>query len=171
MFAVEKLIELVTVSWRQLIGWYILQQYETGVVMRLGRCHRVAIHGIHLKLPLVESILRAESVTQPKDQECQTCTTYDGVTVCFQTVIFFSVLDPKAFLVDNDETSELLSSLVMTTATDIVVSNSFEFFVSPRFRRVLKTRVCRQQHRFGVKVERIGLTEQFRFDRTFLTKG
>ena len=115
--------------------------------------------------------MERESVPQPRFQESQTCTTHDGVTVSFQTVAFFSIENGKSFLIDNDDSEEILDGMILSTAADIVVQHSFEFFVSPRFRSLLKKRLSKQQHRIGVSVKKIGLMNQYRYDRTYLTRG
>src|SRR3989337_209879 len=77
----------------------IVQEYERGVIFRLGRLVGARGPGLFFILPVVERMVRGGLGTGTMDVPTQEAITKDNVTVRVNAVIYFHVLDPEAAVV------------------------------------------------------------------------
>ncbi len=76
----------------------ILDQYQRGVVLTLGRFTRVSGPGLVILIPFIETMRRADLRVQVMSIPSQDVITRDNVSVKVSAVAFFSVVSPQAAL-------------------------------------------------------------------------
>ncbi len=76
----------------------ILDQYQRGVVLTLGRFTRVSGPGLVILIPFIETMRRADLRVQVMPIPSQDVITRDNVSVKVSAVAFFSVVNPQAAL-------------------------------------------------------------------------
>ena len=76
----------------------ILDQYQRGVVLTLGRFTRVSGPGLVVLIPFIETMRRADLRVQVMPIPSQDVITRDNVSVKVSAVAFFSVVNPQAAL-------------------------------------------------------------------------
>lgn len=76
----------------------ILDQYQRGVVLTLGRFTRVSGPGLVILIPFIETMRRADLRVQVMSIPSQDVITRDNVSVKVSAVAFFSVVNPQAAL-------------------------------------------------------------------------
>ena len=76
----------------------ILDQYQRGVVLTLGRFTRVSGPGLVILIPFIETMRRADLRVQVMSIPSQDVITRDNVSVKVSAVAFFSVVTPQAAL-------------------------------------------------------------------------
>src|SRR5690349_1830713 len=82
-----------------LSGIRVAQEYERGIVFRLGRYHSTRGPGLFYLWPLLEWERRVDMRTVTEDVEPQETITKDSVTIKVNAVLWFRVVDPaKAVL-------------------------------------------------------------------------
>ena len=92
----------------------VANQYERGVVFRLGKFNRTAGPGLYLVWPLIEWQIKLDLRTVTRDVEEQEGITRDNVPIRVNAVIWFRIVDPE-----RAETPEqLLAKLRELTAED-----------------------------------------------------
>jgi len=72
----------------------VINQFEKGVVLRLGKFKSVAEPGLNLILPYIESLITVDVREKVIQVEPQEVITKDNVTVTVDAVIYFKVIDP-----------------------------------------------------------------------------
>ena len=76
----------------------VVPEANAWVVERFGRYHSTWNAGLHLKIPVIDSISKKVSLKeQVADFEPQPVITKDNVTMMVDSVVFFEVFDPKLF--------------------------------------------------------------------------
>ncbi|MBJ7471232.1 MAG: SPFH/Band 7/PHB domain protein [Solirubrobacteraceae bacterium] len=99
----------------------IVPQQRRGIVERLGKYHRTLEPGLALVVPFIDKVqplidLREQVVTFPP----QPVITADNVTVQIDTVIYFTVTDPKAVTYEIANPLQAIEQLTITTLRNVV---------------------------------------------------
>lgn len=81
----------------------ILQEWERGVVLRLGKFQAVRGPGITIVIPLIETIRRISTRVITVDVPPQDVITRDNVTLKVNAVVFFRILSPKEAVVNVED--------------------------------------------------------------------
>ena len=77
----------------------VVQEYERGVIFRLGRLVGARGPGLFLIIPLVDRMVKVDLRTVTLDIPSQEAITRDNVTVRVNAVAYFRVVDPEAAVV------------------------------------------------------------------------
>ena len=98
----------------------IIPQARAGVVERLGRYNRTLTPGLAIVIPFVDRVkplidLREQVVTFPP----QPVITQDNVSVGIDTVLYFTVTDPKAASYEIASPLQAIEQLTVTTLRNI----------------------------------------------------
>ncbi len=93
----------------------IVQEYERGVIFRLGRLVGARGPGLFFILPFVEQMQRVDLRTVTMDVPRQDVITRDNVTVKVDAVVYFRVLDPEAAIVNVLDYIRATSLVAQTT--------------------------------------------------------
>ncbi len=99
----------------------IIPQQRRGIVERLGKYQRTLEPGLTLIVPFIDKVqplidLREQVVTFPP----QPVITADNVTVQIDTVIYFTVTDPKAVTYEIANPLQAIEQLTITTLRNVV---------------------------------------------------
>lgn len=102
-------------------GVRIVRQTSKYIVERLGAYHDTWGVGIHYKWPFFDKIAAVVSMKeQIKDFDPQPVITKDNVTMQIDTVIFYSVTDPKLYLYGVEDPISGIEKLSVTTLRNII---------------------------------------------------
>jgi regulator of protease activity HflC (stomatin/prohibitin superfamily) len=72
----------------------ILNEYERGVIFRLGRVIKAKGPGLIILIPLIDKMLKVSMRLVAMDVDPQDVITKDNVSVKVNAVIYFRVIDP-----------------------------------------------------------------------------
>ncbi|MDO9353446.1 MAG: SPFH domain-containing protein [Solirubrobacteraceae bacterium] len=105
----------------------IVPQARRGIVERLGKYSRTLEPGLALVVPFIDRVqplidMREQVVTFPP----QPVITADNVTVQIDTVIYFTVTDPKAVTYEIANPLQAIEQLTITTLRNVVGGLSLE---------------------------------------------
>jgi len=142
-------------------GIKIVQPYEQGIYMRLGRFVRVLGSGFHFVTPLVNVVVKLDLRTQVLDVPRQEVITKDNSPTNVDAVIYIKVIDPKKsfFEVQNYRIATVylaqttLRSRIGDMVLDEVLSNREQINLA------LRDVLDRETDKWGVKVEAVEIRE------------
>src|SRR3954466_10524751 len=105
----------------------IIPQARAGVVERLGRYSRTLSPGLNIVVPFVDRVrplidLREQVVTFPP----QPVITQDNVSVQIDTVLYFTITDPRAATYEVANPLQAIEQLTVTTLRNIIGSLTLE---------------------------------------------
>jgi regulator of protease activity HflC (stomatin/prohibitin superfamily) len=111
----------------------IIPQARAGVVERLGRYSRTLTPGMTIVVPFVDRVrplldLREQVVTFPP----QPVITQDNVSVGIDTVLYFTITDPKSATYEVANPLQAIEQLTVTTLRNIVGSLTLEQALTSR---------------------------------------
>ena len=99
----------------------LVTQTKKVVVERLGGYYTTWGVGIHFLVPVVDRIARTVSLKeQVKDFDPQPVITKDNVTMQIDTVVFFSITDPKAYTYGTESPLNAIEKISATTLRNII---------------------------------------------------
>ena len=138
----------------------IVQQSRAYVVERLGAFHSVWSVGIHFKVPFVERIAKRVSLKeQVLDYPPQPVITKDNVTMQIDTVVYFSITDPKLYTYGVEQPMVAMETLTATTLRNIIGDLELDQTLTSRDVINTKMRAILDEATdpWGIKVTRVEL--------------
>lgn len=99
----------------------IVPQASAWVVEFLGSYQKTLPNGLHFTIPIVQRVVKKVSLKeQVEDFPPQPVITKDNVTMQIDTVVYFSIFDPKLFVYGVENPLMALENLTATTLRNIV---------------------------------------------------
>lgn len=132
----------------------VVQEYERGVVFRLGRLVGPRGPGLILLIPFVERMQKVDLRTITMDVPSQEVITEDNVTVRVNAVVYFRVLDPNAAIVNIADYIRATSQIAQTTLRSVVGQGPLDDLLAEREKINLELQriIDQQTEPWGVKV-------------------
>src|SRR6187397_1093934 len=141
-------------------GVRIVPQARAGVVERLGRYARTLDPGLALIVPFVDRVkplidLREQVVTFPP----QPVITEDNLVVGIDTVIYFTVTDPKAVTYEVANPLQAMEQLTVTTLRNVIGGMTLEETLTSRdtVNSQLRAVLDEATGKWGIRVGRVEL--------------
>lgn len=155
----EKLIDLFVTFWQQLAPFVVLDPYQGGVILRLGKYHRTIGPGLSWKIPVVESCIDVPTCITTMRLPPQTLTTRDGVGVVAACVVKYAIRDPQPYVTEILDQADVLADVTMgATLTAVAEMTYDDLRVALPERRVLDS-LRKQVNRFGFRIESVTFTD------------
>ena len=110
----------------------ILNEYERGVVFRLGRIIGAKGPGVILVFPVIDSMMRIDLRVVTTDVPPQDVITRDNVTVKVNAVIYFRVIDPNKAVIEVENYLYATSQLAQTTLRSVLGQSELDELLAHR---------------------------------------
>jgi len=137
----------------------ILNEYERGVVFRLGRVINAKGPGIILLVPVVDKMVRVTLRLVAIDMEPQDVITRDNVSVKVNAVIYFRVVDAVRAVIEVENYLYAMSQLAQTTIRSVCGQADLDELLSARDKINNHLQEILDQHTdpWGIKVANVEL--------------
>jgi len=106
---------LVPVGLWFIAGLRVIQEYESGVIFRLGRFAEVKRAGLNWIVPGVDRMVKVDLRTVTRDVPPQDVITRDNVSLKVSAVIYFRVIDAQRAIIQVENFLYATSQLAQTT--------------------------------------------------------
>ncbi|MCI2424808.1 slipin family protein [Candidatus Acetothermia bacterium] len=139
----------------------IVQEYERGVIFRLGRLVGAKGPGIFFIIPIVDRMVRVSLRTIVFDVPPQDIITKDNVTVSVNAVLYFRVMNPAMAVVAVEHYIEATRQISMTTLRGVLGAVDLDELISERDRinEQLQKIIDEQTDPWGIKVSTVEIKE------------
>ena len=138
----------------------VVQQSRAYVIERLGAFQTVWGVGLHFKVPFIDRIARRVSLKeQVLDYPPQPVITKDNVTMQIDTVVYFSITDPKLYTYGVEHPMAAMETLTATTLRNIIGDLELDQTLTSRDIINTKMRAILDEATdpWGIKVNRVEL--------------
>ncbi|HSW89164.1 MAG TPA: SPFH domain-containing protein [Candidatus Saccharimonadales bacterium] len=98
----------------------IVQEYERGVVFRLGRYQGIRGPGLILLIPIIERMQKVTLRTITMGIPSQKIITKDNVSIDIAAVAYYQILDPKKSVLAIQNIEEAVNQIAQTTVRNVV---------------------------------------------------
>src|SRR5512134_3708240 len=112
----------------------ILNEYERGVIFRLGRVIGAKGPGLILLIPVIDKMVRVDLRVVTMDVPPQDVITRDNVSVKVNAVLYFRVVDPQRAIIQVERFIEATSQLAQTTLRAILGRHELDEMLAERER-------------------------------------
>jgi regulator of protease activity HflC (stomatin/prohibitin superfamily) len=135
----------------------ILNEYERGVIFRLGRIIDHKGPGIIILIPVIDRMVRVSLRTVAMDVPPQDVITRDNVSVKVSAVIYFRVMDPTKAVIEVENYLYATSQLAQTTLRSVCGQSELDELLAERDKINLQIQEILDSHTepWGVKVSMV----------------
>ncbi len=140
-------------------GIRIINQYERGVVLRLGKYSRTLDPGFRVILPYLDKMYKVDIRTITMDVPKQEVITRDNVTVNVDAVVYARVIDAKKATLDIADYRHATSTFAQTALRDVTGNFDLDEILSKRDEISTQIReiVDAQVDKWGIDIESVKL--------------
>jgi regulator of protease activity HflC (stomatin/prohibitin superfamily) len=110
----------------------ILNEYERGVIFRLGRVIKAKGPGLIILIPVIDKIVKVSLRLVALDVDPQDVITRDNVSVKVNAVIYFRVIDPIKAIIEVENYAYAMSQLAQTTLRSVCGQAELDELLSER---------------------------------------
>ncbi|MBW1741036.1 MAG: slipin family protein [Deltaproteobacteria bacterium] len=110
----------------------ILNEYERGVIFRLGRVIGAKGPGLIILIPIVDKMVKVSLRLITMDVDPQDVITRDNVSVKVNAVIYFRVMDPVNSVIEVENYMYATSQLAQTTLRSVCGQAELDVLLSER---------------------------------------
>jgi regulator of protease activity HflC (stomatin/prohibitin superfamily) len=110
----------------------IVQEYERGVIFRLGRCVGARGPGIIFLIPGIERMQKVDLRVITMDVPTQEVITRDNVTVKVNAVVYFRVIEPVDSVIQVYDFVKATSQLSQTTLRSVLGQSELDELLAKR---------------------------------------
>jgi regulator of protease activity HflC (stomatin/prohibitin superfamily) len=137
----------------------ILNEYERGVIFRLGRVIKAKGPGLIILIPLIDKMVKVSLRLVALDVDPQDVITRDNVSVKVNAVIYFRVIDPTKAIIEVENYSYAMSQLAQTTIRSVCGQAELDDLLSEREKLNSKLQEILDTHTdpWGIKVATVEL--------------
>jgi regulator of protease activity HflC (stomatin/prohibitin superfamily) len=135
----------------------IVNQYEKGIIMRLGKFRGIAPSGLTIIMPFTDTLLRVDMREQVISVPPQKLITKDNVTVEVDAVVYYKVVDPVKSQFEVQDFGYACTTLAQTNLRNLIGDRTLDETLVARdaintnLRHVLDDAT----NNWGVKVTRV----------------
>ena len=133
----------------------IVQEYERGVIFRLGRVQGTAKGpGLFFLIPIVDRMVKIDLRTVTLDVPPQDLITRDNVPAKVNAVVYFRVVDPNKSVIEVENYVLATSQISQTTLRSVLGQKDLDDMLTDResINEELQTIIDQQTDPWGVKV-------------------
>jgi len=110
----------------------IVQEYERGVIFRLGRLVGPRGPGLFFIIPMIDRMVKVDLRVVTMDVPSQEAIMRDNVTVRVNAVVFFRVVDPSAAIVQVEDFRQATWNIAQTTLRNVLGQSELDELLSGR---------------------------------------
>ena len=139
----------------------VVNEYERGVIFRLGRLMGARGPGIFFLIPVVERMVKISLRTVTFDVTPQEVMTRDNVPIKINAVVWFRVMDPNKAVVEVENYHMATMQLAQTTLRGIAGQFELDQILSERdtVNQQLQQIIDQQTDPWGIKVSIVEIKE------------
>ena len=157
MFTMTLIVIVVVI----LAGLRVVQQYQRGLVFRLGRYVSTRDPGLTWIIPIVDRLQRVDVRVVTLHVEPQETMTNDNVPVKVTAVVWYRVTDPRNAVVEVSRFEGAIAQTSLTTLRTVMGQHSLDELLKEqgKLATMLKETIDRVTEPWGIQVERVEMKD------------
>lgn len=150
-------IVLISVAIFILSGIKIINQYERGVVLTLGKYTGIRQPGLRIVIPIIQKLIRVDIRSTPIDVPKQEIITKDNVTIGVDAVVYLRVIEASKAVLETTNYIYATSQFAQAALRDVTGNADMDELLSKREEMSLKIKeiVDSETDKWGIDVENV----------------
>jgi regulator of protease activity HflC (stomatin/prohibitin superfamily) len=138
-------------------GIKIVNQYERGVVLTLGKFTGIRQPGLRIVIPVIQRMITVDVRSTPIDVAKQEVITKDNVTVGIDAVVYLRVVDPAKAVLETTNYIYATSQFAQAALRDVTGNVELDDLLGKReqISQEIKVIVDKQTDAWGIDVENV----------------
>ena len=152
---------LVVLATFVLPAFYIVPQWEKAAVVRFGNIEKIEGTGLHIRIPVIDSLMRVDIRTQTIDLMGQQAITKDNISVIIDAVVFMQIEDPEKLILGIQDYRIAVSKYAQTAIRNIIGTYDLDALLESREEVAgrLKTEIDLLVKDWGIDITSSGLQD------------
>ncbi len=132
----------------------VVNEYERGVIFRLGRLIGAKGPGLFLLLPFIDTMVKVDLRTFTLDVPAQDVITKDNIPIKVNAVVYFRIINPEDSVVKVENFMSATSQIAQTTLRNVVGQSELDEILANREKisQQLQQIIDEQTDPWGIKV-------------------
>lgn len=153
------IVLIVVVGIFVLSGLKVINQYERGVVLTLGKFTGLRDPGLRVVIPIFQRMIRVDMRTAPMDIPKQEVITGDNVTIGVDAVVHFRVIDAPRSVLENSNFYASTAQTAQAALRDVAGQVDLDNLLSSRdeISQQIKEIVDAETDHWGVDIQSVKL--------------
>jgi regulator of protease activity HflC (stomatin/prohibitin superfamily) len=110
----------------------IVQEYERGVIFRLGRLVGAKGPGLFFIIPFIDRMVKVDLRVITLDVPSQEAITRDNVTLKVNAIVYYRVIDPSAAIVQVEDYRRATWNIAQTTLRNVLGQSELDELLAQR---------------------------------------
>ena len=138
-------------------GIKIINQYERGVVLTLGKYSGIREPGLRVVIPVIQQMIKVDVRSTPVDVPSQEVITKDNVTIKVDAVVYFRVIEAAKAVLETNNYVYATSQFAQAALRDVVGNVEMDSLLSQReqISQEIKRIVDSETDKWGIDVENV----------------
>ncbi len=151
------LVIVISIAIFVLSGIKVINQYERGVVLTLGKFSGVCEPGLRVVVPIFQKVIRVDIRSTPIDVPKQEIITKDNVTAGVDAIVYFRVIDAPRAVLETTNYVYATSQFAQAALRDVTGNFELDDLLSKReeISQQIKEIVDKQTDQWGIDVEAV----------------
>jgi regulator of protease activity HflC (stomatin/prohibitin superfamily) len=140
-----------------LSGLKVINQYQRGVVLTLGKFTGVRQPGLRVIIPIFQKMIRVDVRSTPIDVSKQEIITKDNVTAGVDAIVYFRVIDPAKAVLETTNYVYATSQFAQAALRDITGNFELDELLQKRDKisEMIKEIVDAETSKWGIDIENV----------------
>jgi regulator of protease activity HflC (stomatin/prohibitin superfamily) len=153
----DKLIDLIVTFIGDFLPFKIVDQWEMGVHLRVGKFTKVVEPGLNWKIPFFDQIITTPVITQTVNLSAQTVTSEDEKSVVLSSIVRYHIHDVRKFLLGVMHANDVLVDTTQGIIRDIVEGCKWTDLYD--LSSVVTPEINEQVEKWGITVEQVSFPD------------
>lgn len=138
-------------------GIRIINQYERGIVLTLGKYTSTRNPGLNIIIPIIQTLRKVDIRSTPVDVPKQEVITKDNVTIGVDAVVYFRAVDPAKAVLETTNYAYATSQFAQAALRDVVGNVELDELLGKReeISQQIKKIVDAETDKWGIDVENV----------------
>jgi regulator of protease activity HflC (stomatin/prohibitin superfamily) len=156
----DRIIDLLMIVWDQILPFEIVDHYNRGVRLRLGK-HKGGVlgAGFHWKIPFFDSIIQQMIKAKTINLSEQTITTKDGTSIVVRAVIKYEVDDVETLLLEVNDAIDALADMTKGIIRKTFIDMNWADCNNPEVENTITKKARVESKKWGVKIIEVTITD------------
>lgn len=155
----DKIFEFLSSFFDYLKFWWVIEEYNRGVLLRFGKYKKVLAAGLHWKWPFADYILEHTIVPTTMRLYHQSLHTKDDKPIVIQAIIKYQVSDVETLLMKVYDPVDAIADMTQAIIKTLVMERTWEECKSSEVDNVITKKARVEAKKWGIEILQVTLVD------------
>ena len=117
---ISQILDIIKTLGTSFAFWVVIDPWQAGVILRLGKFNRKLDIGFHLKIPFIETAIVQNTATTTTSLSAQSIAAPDGIVYTVEGVVKWSVSDIKPYSCDIWDSENVIIDSAKSAMAEVI---------------------------------------------------